>query len=270
MDLGLTGKVAVVLGSTSGLGRASRRGARRRGCPRRRRRAPQGARRRAGRRRCRRRVGVVADLTDPDAPGHASSRPRREAFGPVDVLVLNGGGPPPGTADRLDRRRRPAAADLLLTPHVAWSGEVLPGMRERGWGRILADRLQRRAAADPDADRVERRPRRAGGVPQDARWRRSPRDGVTVNMVLPGRIDTDRVASLDARGGRAHRQGRREVARRVRGHDPRRSLRRARRSSASVVDLPRRRSRPAYVTGEQVRCDGGLVARATDPPPPPP
>ncbi len=70
-----------------------------------------------------------------------------EAFGPVDVVVLNGGGPPPGTADGFTADDARAAVDLLLTQHVHLVGEVLPGMRERGWGRILPS--ARAACASP-------------------------------------------------------------------------------------------------------------------------
>ena len=55
------------------------------------------------------------------------------------MLVLNGGGPPPGAATDLTADDARAAADLLLTPaRRAWSSRSCPGMRERGWGRIVA------------------------------------------------------------------------------------------------------------------------------------
>ena len=170
MDLGLTGKVALVLGSTAGLGRASAEAL-----------AAEGAHVVvAGRRaelvdelagRSRRRPGWSSTSPTPTRPTTLVSR-AVEAFGPVDVVVLNGGGPPPGTADGFTADDAQAAVDLLLTQHVRLVGEVLPGMRERGWGRIVAVGSSGVRQPHPHADRVQRRARRAGGVPQDARRHR--------------------------------------------------------------------------------------------------
>ena len=101
-----------------------------------------------------------------------------------------------------------AAADLLLTPHVAMVRQVLPGMRERGWGRILA--IGSSGVQQPIATLTASNVGRAALAAYLKTLAGSvARDGVTVNMVLPGRIDTDRVASARRRGCRAHRQGRR-------------------------------------------------------------
>ena len=194
MDLGLTGKIALVLGSTAGLGRASAEAL-----------AAEGASVVVvGRRRelvdelassLPSAAGVVADLTEPDAPQRIAAA-AREAFGRVDVLVLNGGGPPPGTADQFDVEAAQAAVDLLLKQHVALVTELLPAMREAGWGRIVAVGSSGVQQPIPTltASNVGRAALAAylktlaGAV---------AKDGVTVNMVLPGRIDTDRVAQLD-------------------------------------------------------------------------
>ena len=68
-------------------------------------------------------AGVVADLTEAGAPQRIADA-AREAFGRVDVLVLNGGGPPPGTADAFDADAAQAAVDLLLKQHVALVTEL--------------------------------------------------------------------------------------------------------------------------------------------------
>ncbi len=255
MDLGLSGKVAVVLGSTSGLGRASAVAL-----------ADEGAHVVVvGRRKelvdelaasLPSAAGVVADLADADAPA-AIAEAARSAFGRIDVLVLNGGGPTPGTAPDLTAEGARAATDLLLTPHVAMVGEVLPAMREAGWGRIVA--IGSSGVQQPIPTLTSSNVGRAalaaylktlaGAVAAD---------GVTVNMVLPGRIDTDRVASLDeAAAGRAGTDvatARANAEKTIpvgRYGDPD--------EFASVVTFLSS-SRAAYVTGEQVRCDGGLVA----------
>ena len=196
MDLGLTGKVAVVLGSTSGLGRASaealaaegahvvvvgRRkelvdevagvaalGGRRGRRPRRSRRAGQ----RSPRRRARRSARSTCWCSTAAAPLRA----------PRPTLTADGAR---------------AATDLLLTPHVAMVQEVLPGMRERGWGRIVA--IGSSGVQQPIPTLTASNVGRAALAAYLKTLAGSvARDGVTVNMVLPGRIDTDRVASLDA------------------------------------------------------------------------
>ena len=228
MELGLVDKVAVVLGATSGLGRATAEAL-----------AAEGARVVVvGRRKelvdelaasLPSAVGVVADLTDPDAPARIAEA-AREAFGPVDVLVLNGGGPAPGAAPDLTADGARAAADLLLTPHVAMVQQVLPGMRERGWGRILAigssgvqQPIPTLAASNVGRAALAAYLKTLAGV---GRPRRRDREhgAPRTHRHRPGRL-------AGRRGGRAHRQGRRGGPRRVRGSDPRRSVRRTGRSS---------------------------------------
>jgi 3-oxoacyl-[acyl-carrier protein] reductase len=255
MDLGLTGKVALVLGSTGGLGRASAEAL-----------AAEGAHVVIAGRRAElvaqiadslpSATGVVVDLSDPDAPATLVARAREE-LGEVDIVVLNGGGPPPGAADTFTAEAAQAAFDLLLKQHVRLVGEILPGMRERAWGRILAIGSSgvRQPITTLTASNVGRAALAAylktlaGTVAGD---------GVTVNMVLPGRVDTDRVAQLD-RAAAERTGGTPEAARTAseaaipagRYGDPAEF-------GAVVAFLASRQA--AYLTGEQVRVDGGLVA----------
>ncbi|GAB3016372.1 3-oxoacyl-ACP reductase [Nocardioides flavus (ex Wang et al. 2016)] len=255
MDLGLTGKVALVLGSTGGLGRASAEAL-----------AAEGARVVVVGRRAEvvdevagslpSATGVVADLTDPASPALLVARTREE-LGEVDIVVLNGGGPPPGPADAFTADSAQAAFDLLVARHVALVGEVLPGMRERGWGRVLA--IGSSGVQQPiptlTASNVGRAALAAylktlaGTVAGD---------GVTVNMVLPGRIDTDRVAQLDRAA--AERTGRTVEDTRAASEAaiPTRRYGEPAEFGAVVAFLASQQA--GYVTGEQVRVDGGLVA----------
>jgi 3-oxoacyl-[acyl-carrier protein] reductase len=255
MDLGLNGKVALVLGSTAGLGRASAEAL-----------AAEGAHVVVvGRRQelvddlaasLPSAAGLVADLTEPGAPQRIAAA-AREAFGRVDVLVLNGGGPPPGTADAFDADAAQAAVDLLLKQHVALVGELLPAMREAGWGRIVA--IGSSGVQQPiptlTASNVGRAALAAylktlaGAV---------AKDGVTINMVLPGRIDTDRVAQLDQAA--AERTGRTPEEARTSSEATIPAGRYGRPAEFGAVVAFLAGVPAAFVTGEQVRVDGGLVA----------
>ena len=254
MDLGLTGRVAVVLGSTSGLGRASAEAL-----------AAEGAHVVVVGRRAElveelaaslpSAVGVVADLLGADAPARIGAA-ARAAFGRVDVLVLNGGGPKPGTGVDLDVDDVRTATELLLVPHVAMVREVLPAMRAAGWGRIIAVGSSSVQQPNPilAASNVGRAALAAylktlaGDVAGD---------GVTVNMVLPGRIETERVESLDRFAAERTGSTTEEVRAESESEIPVGRYGRPEEFAAVVAFLA---GEPAsYVTGEQVRCDGGLV-----------
>ena len=254
MDLGLNGKVALVLGSTAGLGRAAAEAL-----------AAEGAHVVVvGRRRelvdelagtLPSATGVVADLTAADAPATIAAA-AREVRGSVDVLVLNGGGPPPGTADAFTAEAAQAAFDLLLKQHVALVGELLPAVREAGWGRIVA--IGSSGVQQPiptlTASNVGRAALAAylktlaGAV---------ARDGVTVNMVLPGRIDTDRVGQLDQAA--AERSGTTAAQARATSEGTIPAGRYGRPDEFAAVVTFLAGDPAGYVTGEQVRVDGGLV-----------
>lgn len=254
MDLGLAGRTAVVAASTGGLGEAAARAL-----------AAEGAavvvfgRRGEEARRIAaelpRAVGVEIDLTATDGPAELVAAAESE-FGPVDVAVLNGPGPRPGSAADLTDEDVDGAFAALLRPHRRLVAAVLPGMRERGWGRLLAVGSSGVAAPLPNLAASNL------GRAALAGWLKTlaaevAADGVTVNLLLPGRIATGRVAELDAAA--AERSGRsvEEV------------------QAASLATIPAGRyGRPeefgavaaflcsaaaGYVTGTAVRCDGGLV-----------
>ena len=254
MDLGLTGRTAVVPGATAGLGLAIARAL-----------AAEGANIvLAGRREqlvaehaaaLPSAVGVVADLTDPDGPSRIVAA-AGEAYGDVDILVLNGGGPPPGTAAAIGTDGAEAAVRQLLLPHVALVDALLPGMRERGWGRIIA--VGSSGVQQPIDGLAASNLGRAAlaGYLKTLAAEVAP-DGVTVNMVLPGRIDTDRVASLDASTAERRGTTAEEARRSAEGTIPTGRYGRPEEFAAVVAFLAS--ALAGYVTGEQIRCDGGMV-----------
>ncbi|HUH17187.1 MAG TPA: SDR family NAD(P)-dependent oxidoreductase, partial [Methylomirabilota bacterium] len=206
MDLGLHGRTAVVGGATSGLGRASADALAAEGC-----RlllwSRGGEALAATAEELSHRHGVevshvVADAAEADAAPTVAEA--AVTFGPVDILVSNAGGPPPvdPAATTPDEWRRSLQL-LALTP-IALATLLLPGMRERGWGRIVA--ILSSGVRQPIGDLVYSN----GGRSALAAWlkttaRAVAAEGVTLNGVMPGRIATPRIQQLDA--GRAEREG---------------------------------------------------------------
>jgi 3-oxoacyl-[acyl-carrier protein] reductase len=198
---------------------------------------------------------VAADLTDPAAPA-AIGEAARARFGPVDILVLNGGGPPPGDAVDVTSGEVTAATDLLVRPYVELVRLLLPGMRERGWGRVVA--VTSSSVVQPIEGLASSNIGRAAltGYLKTLAAEVAA-DGVTVNLVLPGRIDTDRVAAVDrARAGRTG--GTPEAVRAAaEGAIPAGRYGTPEECAAVVAFAA---SEPAsYVTGTQLRCDGGMI-----------
>ncbi|MCT2581843.1 SDR family oxidoreductase [Actinophytocola gossypii] len=255
MDLGLNGRAALVLGSTSGLGRAvgealAGEGARVAFCGRRAALARETA---AAHEEA---VGIETDLTDADSVRAALASAERE-LGPVDVLVLNSGGPPPGRAEDLTAEALTAAFTSMLLRQVELVNAVLPGMRARGWGRIVGIGSSGVQAPIPGLALSNTLRGGLAGYLKTLAGEVAG-DGVTVNMVLPGRIDTDRVASLDRAAADRQRLDVDVVRERSQALIPVGRYGRPEEFAAAVTFLC---GNPAsYITGEQLRCDGGLVA----------
>jgi 3-oxoacyl-[acyl-carrier protein] reductase len=254
MDLGMAGKNVLIPGSSSGIGLAVARALGGEGAN-----VVLAARRgdtvEAEAARLPSALGLHVDLTSDGAPEDLVRR-AEEAFGPVDVLVLNSGGPPPGGAADMSAEQAASAVNQLLLQHIRLTSLVLPGMRRRGWGRIIA--VGSSGVQQPLPNLALSNMARAGlaGYLKTLAAEVAG-DGVTVNMVLPGRIDTDRVASLDAAAaGRSGKQPD-EVRAASEAAIPAGRYGRPEEFAAVVAFLA---GNPAsYVTGEQIRCDGGMV-----------
>jgi 3-oxoacyl-[acyl-carrier protein] reductase len=254
MDTGLSGRTVLIPGSTSGLGLACARAF-----------AAEGANVvLAGRRgevaaeeaaALPSAIGVGIDMTEPDAPARLYQR-ALSAFGAVDVLVLNGGGPPPGRALDVSTEQLEAAFRTLMLQHHLLVEAALPSMRERGWGRIVA--VGSSGIQEPlDMLALSNTGRAALSGYLKTLASEVAADGVTVNMVLPGRIDTERVAGLDR--VRAERVGHTEEEERAASQAtiPMGRYGRPEEFASAVVYLA---SEPAsYITGVRLRVDGGML-----------
>jgi 3-oxoacyl-[acyl-carrier protein] reductase len=207
MDLGIRGRAALVGGASSGLGRASAERLAAEGC----RlaiwsRGADGLAAVADEIRERHGVEVVSLVGDAAEPGTAGriAAEATAALGRVDILVLNAGGPPPADPTRTDAAGWARAFQLLATTPIELTTALLPGMRAAGWGRIVA--ILSSGVRQPIVDLVYSNAGR-GAL---AAWLKTTArvvavDGVTINGVLPGRLETPRIESLDR--GRAEATG---------------------------------------------------------------
>ncbi|MFE4468891.1 SDR family oxidoreductase [Leifsonia sp. NPDC056824] len=254
MDLGLHGRTAFVAASTAGLGRAVAESLGREGAN-----VVVTGRRLAAAQEVAAALpsAIAVELDVTDAASRAAAIAATEAaFGPIDILVINGPGPSPSTAADLSAADLTAAVEQLVSPGHNLIQRTLPGMRARGWGRILAVGSTGVVAPLPHlAGSNLGRAALAGYLKTLAS--EVGADGVTVNMLLPGRIATDRVARLDA--AQAEREGvaPEDVARRSRSTIPVGRYGTADEFGDAAAFLCS--ARAGYITGVALRCDGGLV-----------
>lgn len=194
MDLGIRGRRAVVGASSEGLGLATARALAEEGaqvllCGRDREKLDAATSQ----------VGkgassVVSDLSSAEG-ARALVHHALETLGQVDILVANVGGPPAGLAHSLDPEALRASLDRCLLSMVELCQGFLPGMRERGWGRILA--ITSTGVRQPLAGMVYSNASRAGltGYLKTLAREVIP-DGVTVNSILPANQITRRLETM--------------------------------------------------------------------------
>jgi 3-oxoacyl-[acyl-carrier protein] reductase len=179
-----------------------------------------------------------------------------QTYGRVDALVANAGGPPPGAFESLSDDAWRQAFELTLMSAVRAINHAIPRMRAAGHGRIivLGSSSVRMPLPNLALSNVFR-PGLVGAVKTLAVELAG--DGITVNMVSPGRVDTDRVRTLDE--GRAKREGTTYEEARSRSE---RAIPIGRYGSpADVGELVAflASERAGYITGQSILVDGGLV-----------
>lgn len=258
MDLGIKGKVALVTASSGGLGAAIARTL-----------AAEGAavaitgtnaaklaatadaiRAKGGKV-----ISLVWDLGDLALIEPSIARIEAE-LGPIDILLNNTGGPPPSAAGGQPQDVWTRHFNSMVLSVIAITDRALPGMRTRKWGRIITSTSMGVIAPIPNLGMSNTL--RASLVGWSKTLSREvAKDGITVNVMAPGRIDTDRVRSLDANAAKRDGKTPNEVA------------------AASAATIPMGRygdpqefadvaaflasARASYVTGSTIRVDGGAI-----------
>jgi len=241
MDLGIEGRRALVMGASRGLGRAVAETLIDEGvitaiCARNKDRLERTADE----------IGAKAFPADLSVPGAAAKLVRDvdAGIGGVDILVVNTGGPPPRTFGTAEDEDWHEAFEGLWMSAVSSIRASLPGMRERGWGRILL--VTSIAAREPIANLVLSNALRAGlhGL-VNSLSKECADQGVTVNAVMPGYTLTERLIEVGVDQA--------EIARRI----PAGRMGRPAEFAALVAFLASERA--GYVTGQAVACDGGIM-----------
>ena len=259
MDLGLRGKVALVAASSKGLGRAiaeelAAEGAHLVICARGREaleEAAESIRQRAAVKV----VDIPADVSDPQDAARVVSAALEE-FGQVDILVTNSGGPPSGSFESLNPEMWDAATRLLLKSAVELARAVLPGMKERRWGRIL--NVTSIAAKQPIEGLMLSNSLRAAviGFARTLANEVAP-FGVTVNNLLPGYTRTDRVQELARAAGGKTGASDTDIVSKWEREIPMGRLGEPREFAALAAFLASERA--SYITGSSIAVDGGWI-----------
>jgi len=259
MDFGLNGKTALVFGASGGLGAAMARAL-----------AAEGANVVLAARNEAALAALATELAGhgvrthamawdlADLAGHAARVAAAEAaLGPIDILVNNTGGPPPTPAAGQDPQVWLAQFNAMVLSVIRITDLVLPGMRARQWGRIITSASSGVIAPIPNLG-ISNTLRASLVAWSKTLSREVACDGVTANVIVPGRVATDRITFLDEQ--RAKREGRsvEDIQRESAASIPAGRYGDPAEYGAAAAFLASRQA--SYITGSVLRIDGGMIA----------
>lgn len=201
-------------------------------------------------------TAVPLDLSDVDSMPGALAR-ISSGWGPIEILVNNSGGPPPGTAQGVKPEAWQKHFTEMVLSLMHLTDLVLPQMRDCKWGRVITSSSSGVIAPIPNLG-ISNALRSALVGWSKTLAREVAPHGITANIVVPGRILTDRIRELDA--ARAKREGRpvEDVMRESVASIPVGRYGNPAEYADAVAFLASRRA--SFITGSVLRVDGGMIA----------
>ncbi|MCE8009517.1 SDR family oxidoreductase [Aestuariivita sp.] len=198
---------------------------------------------------------AVVDLTHADAVERLVAAVG-DTLGGVDILINNTGGPPPGRMVDADPGVLASQFDAMVMTVISLTGRLMPEMRAQGWGRVIT--IGSSGVIQPIPNLGLSNALRSALVG----WSKSlsgdvAADGVTVNMLLPGRIHTERVDELDAAASKRTGASLEDTRAASRATIPAGRYGTVAEFAAVAAFLAS--SQASYVTGSLIRCDGGAI-----------
>ncbi len=194
-------------------------------------------------------VSVVADI---DRLVEAAL----SAFERVDILVNNAGGPRPGVFTDMEDEDWLAAIDLNLMSTIRLTERLLPGMRQRGWGRII--NITSVSVKQPLPNLILSNTARAGVAAMAKTLAgQVAAEGITVNNVCPGYMLTDRVRGIAETRAEDEDRSAQAIIEEMAQSIPARRVGQPEELAALIAFLASQRA--AYITGTTIQCDGGMV-----------
>ena len=258
MDLGLQGKTALVLGGSKGLGRGvadalSGEGVAVAMLARGKEALDQAVAEitaRGGRA-----IGLSADLADWPAVEKAAMS-ARDQLGPIDILLNNSGGPPPSRVIGIAPEIWEAQFRAMVLVFFRLTDLMLPDMRQRGWGRIL--NVASESVIQPIPQIAISNTLRGAVIG----WAKTlagevARDGITVNTLLPGAFETDRVLQIQRATSAKQGVSMEELAQRIARNIPVGRMGKPAEFGAIAAFLASPLA--GYITGSMFRLDGGSI-----------
>lgn len=180
-----------------------------------------------------------------------------DAVGLIDVLCNNTGGPPPSQVQNVDRAVWERHFTQMVLSVVSMTDLVLPGMKERGWGRIITSASS--GVVAPIANLGLSNALRSALVGWSKTLAREVGpDGITSNVLVPGRIATQRIVALDKAKAERENRSYDSVVQESVGSIPVKRYGDPVEYGAAATFLAS--SQASYITGSIIRVDGGLIA----------